>query len=122
MDKENAEGPRETATGFRVEVKHWRAVAKWSWNAKDDLCGICRISFDGCAPESKYPGDDSPVVWGACSHPFHLQCITKWVRSQGPDQRCPICRQPWEFKSAEDLRSPQQRLPTAAADDDAFQG
>ena len=121
MDKENAEGPRETATGFRVEVKHWRAVAKWSWNAKDDLCGICRISFDGCAPESKYPGDDSPVVWGACSHPFHLQCITKWVRSQGPDQRCPICRQPWEFKSAEDLRSPQQRLPTAAADD-AFQG
>jgi hypothetical protein len=37
------------------------------------MCGICRNPFDGCPPESKFPGDDSPVVWGTCGHAFHLQ-------------------------------------------------
>lgn len=27
----------------------------------------------------KFPGDDSPVVWGICTHAFHLQCINRWV-------------------------------------------
>ncbi len=47
----------------------------------------------------KYPGDDSPVVWGVCGHAFHLQCITKWLSSQ-TEQRCPFCRRTWEYKSA----------------------
>ena len=42
------------------------------------VAGICRMAFDGCPPDSKFPGDDSPVVWGQCGHAFHLQCITKW--------------------------------------------
>jgi anaphase-promoting complex subunit 11 len=95
----------------------------------DDVCGICRASFDACPPEAKFPGDDSPVVWGTCSHAFHIQCINKyvflhcvcstiavyciyqtiylfilikyrWLSSQ-PDQKCPFCRRPWEFKQAE---------------------
>lgn len=81
-----------------VAVKKWRAVGFWTWNAGDDVCGICRMPFDGCPPEAKFPGDDSPVVWGQCAHAFHLQCITKWLQSQN-EQRCPICRRPWEFKS-----------------------
>ena len=83
---------------FKVTVKHWRTLASWSWNAGDDVCGICRNPFDGCSPEAMYPGDDSPVVWGTCRHAFHLQCITQWLSSQ-TEQRCPICRQNWEFKS-----------------------
>ena len=46
-------------------------------DAGDDVCGICRASFDACPPEAKYPGDDCPVVWGVCSHAFHIQCINK---------------------------------------------
>lgn len=42
------------------------------------MCGICRMPFDGCPPDGKYPGDDSPVVWGVCTHSFHLQCINRW--------------------------------------------
>ena len=47
----------------------------------------------------KYPGEDSPVVWGVCGHAFHLQCITKWLSAQ-TEQRCPFCRRAWEFKAA----------------------
>ena len=53
---------------------------------------------NGCVA-GKYPGDDSPVVWGVCGHAFHLQCITKWLSSQ-TEQRCPFCRRNWEYKSA----------------------
>lgn len=66
---------------WEVEIKEWRGVAAWTWNAGDDVCGICRAPFDGCAPEAKFPGDDCPVVWGMCSHAFHLQCINKCVSS-----------------------------------------
>lgn len=85
---------------FRVEVEHWRAVASWTWDAGDDVCGICRAPFDGAPPDAKFPGDDAPVVWGACSHAFHLQCITRWLGAQS-EQRCPFCRRAWEFKAAE---------------------
>lgn len=84
---------------FTVQVKKWHAVAAWTWDAGDDVCGICRTPFDGCPPEGKYPGDDSPVVWGACCHAFHLQCIQKWLASSA-EQKCPMCRRPWEYKSA----------------------
>lgn len=53
--------------------------------------GICRMSFDGCPPDAKYPGDDSPVVWGQCAHAFHLQCINKWCdRPAGPPVEKPL--------------------------------
>jgi anaphase-promoting complex subunit 11 len=68
--------------------------------ALSDLLIICRMPYDGCPPDGKYPGDDSPVVWGQCGHAFHLQCIQKWIHSQ-TEQRCPMCRRPWEFKAAE---------------------
>jgi len=85
-------------TGLVINIRRWQGVGVWTWNAgdKDDVCGICRVAFDACPPEAKFPGDDSPVVWGQCGHAFHLQCITKWLNSQ-TEQRCPICRGAWEF-------------------------
>jgi anaphase-promoting complex subunit 11 len=58
------------------------------------------MPFDGCPPEGKFPGDDSPVVWGICSHSFHLQCINRWLSTQA-EQKCPFCRRAWEFKQAD---------------------
>ena len=58
-----------------------------------------RLEFRCACAAGKYPGDDSPVVWGVCGHAFHLQCITKWLSSQN-EQRCPFCRRNWEYKSA----------------------
>ncbi|XP_058107039.1 anaphase-promoting complex subunit 11-like, partial [Magnolia sinica] len=76
----------------------WHAVASWTWDAQDETCGICRMAFDGCCPDCKFPGDDCPLIWGACNHAFHLHCILKWVNSQTPQAHCPMCRRDWQFK------------------------
>ncbi|KAJ7522078.1 hypothetical protein O6H91_19G082400 [Diphasiastrum complanatum] len=78
----------------------WHAVASWTWDAHDDACGICRMAFDGCCPDCKMPGDDCPLIWGACNHAFHLHCILKWVNSQSPRPQCPMCRREWKFREA----------------------
>ncbi|XP_074383395.1 anaphase-promoting complex subunit 11, partial [Apium graveolens] len=76
----------------------WHAVASWTWDAQDETCGICRMAFDGCCPDCKLPGDDCPLIWGACNHAFHLHCILKWVNSQTSQAQCPMCRREWQFK------------------------
>ncbi|PIA58901.1 hypothetical protein AQUCO_00400034v1 [Aquilegia coerulea] len=76
----------------------WHAVASWTWDAQDETCGICRMAFDGCCPDCKLPGDDCPLIWGACNHAFHLHCILKWVNSQTPQAHCPMCRREWQYK------------------------
>ncbi|KAI4973480.1 hypothetical protein ZWY2020_035741 [Hordeum vulgare] len=53
-----------------------------------ETCGICRMAFDGCYTNCKFPGDDYPIIWGVCNHDFHLHC--KWVNSQtSPPPLCP---------------------------------
>ncbi|KOO34105.1 anaphase promoting complex subunit 11 [Chrysochromulina tobinii] len=86
-----------TNCGMKVTIKNWHAVASWTWTTEDDVCGICHMPLDGCAPGAAGPGDDSPVVWGRCSHYFHLMCITTWLHNKNT---CPICRRKWEFASA----------------------
>lgn len=86
---------------FKVTINSWNTVASWTWNAGDDVCGICRSPFDGCPPETKFPGDDAPVVWGKCGHAFHIQCINKWLSSPQSEHKCPFCRRAWEFKEAD---------------------
>lgn len=47
---------------MKVVIKEWNAVATWKWNTPDDeVCGICRVQFDGTCPVCKYPGDDCPL-------------------------------------------------------------
>nr|CAH7713959.1 unnamed protein product [Callosobruchus chinensis] len=57
------------------------------------------MAFDGCCPDCKLPGDDCPLVWGQCSHCFHMHCIVKWLQSQTVNQQCPMCRQEWKFNN-----------------------
>ncbi|XP_018565218.1 anaphase-promoting complex subunit 11 [Leptinotarsa decemlineata] len=84
---------------MKVRIKNWTGVATWRWVANDDNCGICRMPFDGCCPDCKLPGDDCPLVWGQCSHCFHMHCIVKWLQSQPVNQQCPMCRQEWKFNN-----------------------
>eukprot|EP00093_Oithona_nana_P006650 06650.XXX_144592_145094_1 [CDS] Oithona nana genome sequencing. len=85
-------------TKLKVTVKGWNGVASWKWIANDDTCGICRVAFDGCCPDCKSPGDDCPLVWGACTHCFHIHCIMKWLQTQQTQHLCPMCRQEWRFR------------------------
>lgn len=58
-------GDKPRRSRLRVNITRWHGVAYWSWNAGDgEVCGICQGSFEGCSPGVKYPGDESPVVWG----------------------------------------------------------
>ncbi|KFM73788.1 Anaphase-promoting complex subunit 11, partial [Stegodyphus mimosarum] len=88
----------DNVKSMKITIKNYTAVATWRWVANDDNCGICRMPFDGCCPDCKMPGDDCPLVWGRCSHCFHIHCIMKWLTSQQVHQLCPMCRQEWKFK------------------------
>lgn len=53
---------------MQVTIKEWNAVASWRWDMPDDdVCGICRVQFDGTCSTCKFPGDDCPlcmfVLW-----------------------------------------------------------
>lgn len=62
-----------TLLRMKVTVNRWNAVAQWRWDvgqegdgdpdedSEEDLCGICRVSYDGCCPTCKVPGDDCPL-------------------------------------------------------------
>lgn len=80
-----------------IFIEGWLGVAVWKWIANDENCGICRMAFEACCPDCSLPGDDCPLVWGNCSHVFHIHCIVKWLNSQLNQQLCPMCRQVWKF-------------------------
>ena len=104
---------------MKVHIKHWSAVAQWRWNTgstdqdDEDVCGICRVPYEGCCPSCKMPGDDCPLsafpplplgdtgadapatVWGECSHVFHMHCLLKWLGTAASKQQCPMDRRPW---------------------------
>jgi anaphase-promoting complex subunit 11 len=57
---------------MKVIVHRWNAIAQWRWDvgqdgdgpdedSEEDLCGICRASYEGCCPTCKVPGDDCPL-------------------------------------------------------------
>ncbi|KAJ1310660.1 hypothetical protein OPQ81_009190 [Rhizoctonia solani] len=92
---------------MKVKVKHWHAVAHWKWDIgteseaqgddedEEDVCGICRVAFEGCCPACKTPGDDCPLIWGQCTHVFHMHCLIKWIEQPASKQQCPMDRRPW---------------------------
>lgn len=55
---------------MKVAVKRWNAVAQWRWDTgnaeqdddgEGDVCGICRVPYEGCCPSCKMPGEDCPL-------------------------------------------------------------
>ena len=49
----------QSISAMKVTIKEWNAVATWRWDMPDDeVCGICRVQFDGTCPTCKFPGDD----------------------------------------------------------------
>lgn len=60
---------------MKVKIKKWHAVATWRWDMpEDEVCGICRVQFDGTCPTCKFPGDDCTLLMGKCGHSFHMVC------------------------------------------------
>ncbi|KAL4955076.1 anaphase-promoting complex subunit 11 RING-H2 finger-domain-containing protein [Aspergillus filifer] len=58
---------------MKVTLKEWNAVATWRWDMpEDEVCGICRVQFDGTCPTCKFPGDDCSLLLGKCGHSYHM--------------------------------------------------
>lgn len=103
---------------MKVNVLAWHGIATWHWDIGqdlgnndahqyiDELCGICRVAFDGTCPNCKYPGDDCPLVLGGgCTHNFHLHCILKWIQQDSSRGLCPMCRRTFTPKETESVKS-----------------
>ncbi|VEU21243.1 DEKNAAC102191 [Brettanomyces naardenensis] len=81
---------------MKIKLNSTYAIYSWHWDVpEDELCGICRVAFDGTCPTCKYPGDQCPIVIGECHHAFHLHCIWKWLETDTSRGLCPMCRQPF---------------------------
>jgi hypothetical protein len=87
---------------LKVRIKRYHGVSQWVWGKckkffechkrrnsyshkleffffwilgnhdANEVCGICQSAYEGVAPGGRWPGEDCPVVWGKCSHSFHL--------------------------------------------------
>ncbi|KAJ7116622.1 anaphase-promoting complex subunit 11 [Mycena epipterygia] len=86
-----------------VTLKHWNAVALWQWHTNadgenadsEDICGVCRVPYEGCCPSCRIPGDDCPLIWGECTHVFHMHCLLQWIGTPASKQQCPMDRRTW---------------------------
>ncbi|KAF8976507.1 RING/U-box [Cyathus striatus] len=76
---------------MKVTVKQGDADSE-----EGDVCGICRVPYEGCCPSCKMPGDDCPLIWGQCTHVFHMHCLLKWLATTASKQQCPMDRRPWQ--------------------------
>ncbi|CBY14436.1 unnamed protein product [Oikopleura dioica] len=94
-------------------MKEWKLTAKWKWHVGehgDQKCAVCRVDFEATCNTGicKFPGDDCPVIRGACKHPFHLHCINKWLASLEENRQekvCPLCRQVWSINSEDEIEN-----------------
>ncbi|WVR03184.1 hypothetical protein IAU60_000175 [Kwoniella sp. DSM 27419] len=103
---------------MKLTIKSYNAVAYWKWDTsnepykvhhytsadptgydddddEDDVCGICQAAYEATCPECKVPGDDCPLIWGECTHIFHMHCLLKWIDTESSKQQCPMDRRPW---------------------------
>merc|ERR1712100_829845 len=89
----------------RFVVKKWQAVAFWSWNISVDTCAICRNSL--WEPSIEYQAGNETdagltICYGECGHVFHLDCITRWLKTRN---YCPLCQREWETAKVEKISS-----------------
>ncbi|GMM35508.1 anaphase promoting complex subunit 11 [Saccharomycopsis crataegensis] len=110
---------------MKVTFKKWHAVTYWHWSVpnQDDLCGICRVSFDGTCPSCTYPGDSCPLVVGeSCHHNFHMHCITKWLQTDASKGLCPMCRQDFKMVFPAGIDNAREHLGMVLGDSNNNEG
>ena len=101
-DDEEMEVDKE---GPRFVVKKWNAVTFWSWDICTDTCAICRNKlYEPSIEAQANPGlaDDAgySIAWGYCGHVFHLDCISRWLKTRSV---CPLCNREWEYAARPSL-------------------
>jgi len=54
-----------------------------------------RLADPGIADDAGYS-----IAWGCCGHVFHLDCISRWLKTRSV---CPLCNREWEFAKIEKI-------------------
>ena len=55
----------------------------------------CSATDPGLADDAGYS-----IAWGCCGHVFHLDCISRWLKTRSV---CPLCNREWEFAKIEKI-------------------
>ena len=92
-----SEGNDEAAAPFQIQSIE--GVCFWKWgDIGSENCAICKFKIT--EPSVEYLANPTPtfnaglkVVFGACGHCFHLDCLEKWRRTRGT---CPLCQKEWD--------------------------
>jgi hypothetical protein len=76
-----------------------------------DTCAICRNKlYEPSIEAQANPGlaDDAgySIAWGCCGHVFHLDCISRWLKTRSV---CPLCNREWECVAPCATRRPPPR-------------
>lgn len=74
-------------------------------SGRADTCAICRNKlYEPSIEAQANPGlaDDAgySIAWGCCGHVFHLDCISRWLKTRSV---CPLCNREWEFAKIEKI-------------------
>lgn len=91
----------EKTPAVRITLKKISPVGMWSWAGNQDTCGICRNTLDQPSIDMIVRDADPAeacIGWGACSHAFHTDCVSKWLKKHN---KCPLCNAEWEFARTE---------------------
>ncbi|CCK72206.1 anaphase promoting complex subunit 11 KNAG_0J01250 [Huiozyma naganishii CBS 8797] len=89
-----------------VEKAHLENGNAVDGDEDEDVCGICRASYNGTCPSCKIPGDSCPLVAGLCHHHFHYHCIFRWLDTNTSKGLCPMCRQQFQLNSKLPINRP----------------
>ena len=79
---------RTSPRQIRVRLPRRRTVAT------DGATASCAAD-PGLADDAGYS-----IAWGCCGHVFHLDCISRWLKTRSV---CPLCNREWEFAKIEKI-------------------
>ena len=60
-----------------------------------DPAPLSSVADPGLADDAGYS-----IAWGCCGHVFHLDCISRWLKTRSV---CPLCNREWEFAKIEKI-------------------
>ena len=88
-------GPQQTRDSGRAECDRSELPV-------NHLAGTCRLGPSIEAQANPGLADDAgySIAWGCCGHVFHLDCISRWLKTRSV---CPLCNREWEFAKIEKI-------------------
>lgn len=85
FDRDKFNAPTQTKPVRHTYLQVLEVVYLDEQPEKDDLCPVCRLTFDE-------PGSCHRIK--SCHHPYHEDCLQRWLNTfREGDVPCPYCRQ-----------------------------